>query len=149
MLDLEKLRSEVSKAHNKRLDANDPIFMFVTLNELLLANYLEQFKTQQDAQMEALQKQQAEFIKDSEEASRNLINKSMVAMQENYEAKETAFSETLEQRGQSMVKTIEEKLKGSFEQPKTSIQQQLLMLTPVVLLSIGLGMLVQKVCFSH
>jgi|GEM_PF-2499243 len=84
-IDIESLRSQVSRVHNKRLDANDPIFMMVTMNELLVANYLEQFKAMLEAQYKQQDIQAEEAIKSHLKGSTDLSNRLFKAMHEDFE----------------------------------------------------------------
>lgn len=84
-IDIESLRSEVYKVHNKRLDANDPVFMMVTMNEILIANYLEQFKAMLEVQNKQQDIQATEAIQKHLKGSTDLSNRLFQAMHEDFE----------------------------------------------------------------
>ena len=106
------IRQQVAREHHELLQPNDPILMMVTMNELLIANYLEQFKAMQEAQQEELRKSLLSVSQQSETVSTQLINRSLVAMQENYETKEKAFAAQLEAAGQNIVEKIGQEVTG-------------------------------------
>jgi len=97
MLTTQELQAEVYKRHNKRLSADDPIFMTVTMHELLLADYLEQCRAMQEAQMAEIQKNSLAVMDECEKIGTALINRSLIAMQQNYDAREKVFIAKLEQ----------------------------------------------------
>ena len=106
------IRQQVAREHHELLQPNDPILMMVTMNELLIANYLEQFKAMQEVQQEELRKSLLSVSQQSETVSTQLINRSLVAMQENYETKEKAFAAQLEAAGQNIVEKIGQEVTG-------------------------------------
>lgn len=108
----QRIRQQVAREHHELLEPNDPILMMVTLNDLLIANYLEQFKAMQEAQQEELRKSLLSVIQQSETISIQLINRSLVAMQENYETKEKAFTAQLESAGKKIVENIRQEVSG-------------------------------------
>jgi hypothetical protein len=97
MLTTEELRAEVYRRHHKRIDASDPIFMMITINELLLADYLEQCRAMQESQTAEIQKNSLTVMDECEKVGTALINRSLIAMQQNYEAREKVFIAKLEQ----------------------------------------------------
>ncbi len=108
----QRIRQQVAREHHELLQPNDPILMMVTMNELLIANYLEQFKAMQEVQQEELRKSLLSVSQQSETVSTQLINRSLVAMQENYETKEKAFAAQLEAAGQNIVEKIGQEVTG-------------------------------------
>lgn len=88
-LDIEAIRAQVSRVHNKRLDANDPIFMMITMNDLLVANYLEQFKAMLDVQNKQQDIQASEAINKHLKGSTDLSNRLFKAMHEDFEKTKT------------------------------------------------------------
>lgn len=69
-LDFEALRLEVAKRHNLLLDKSDPILAAVTLNELVLASFLDRAETaagEWEKRGAALMAQQVATVKDAAE----------------------------------------------------------------------------------
>lgn len=56
MVDFDEIRKEVAIKHGFVLDENDPVLVTVTLNKLMLRDYIEEMNEQQDAQDEKFKK---------------------------------------------------------------------------------------------
>lgn len=141
----QRIRQQVAREHHELLEPNDPILMMVTLNDLLIANHLEQFKAMQEAQQEELQKSLLSVIQQSETISTQLINRSLVAMQENYEAKEKAFAAQLEAAGQKIVENIRQEVSGI---QKTRNISETIVYTLALICAFILGIVI-KIVFIH
>jgi hypothetical protein len=138
MLTTEELRTEVYKRHHKRLGADDPIFMTVTINELLLADYLEQCRAMQEVQLTELHKQSLTVMDECEKIGTALINRSLVAMQQNYEAKEKAFIERFEQANSDFLEEV--RSAQLYRQPNQRLRQILIYFS-IASCCFGLGFL--------
>lgn len=84
-MDTQELTREIMKRHQVGLKPDDPIFVTLTLNELLLANHQEQFKAilEQQAKQHDLLAQEA--IKTHIQSSTDLSNRLLKAMHDDFE----------------------------------------------------------------
>jgi len=141
----QRIRQQVAREHHELLEPNDPILMMITMNELLIANYLEQFNAMQETQQDELRKSLLTVVQHSETISTQLINRSLVAMQENYEAKEKAFAAQVEAAGQKMVDNVRQEVLG-FQKARNTFE--IIAYSIALVLAFILGIMVKTV-FWH
>jgi len=77
MLNREQLCEELYRQHNKRVDVNDPIFMNITLNDLVLSHYLEKFQAHLEAQSSQVDELIVQRINESLELHNRQLNESL------------------------------------------------------------------------
>lgn len=77
MLNRERLCEELYRQHNKRVDVNDPIFMNITLNDLVLSHYLEKFQAHLEAQSAQVDEVMVKRINDSLELHNRQLNETL------------------------------------------------------------------------
>jgi hypothetical protein len=139
MLTTEELRAEVYKRHQKRLGLDDPIFMTVTMHELLLADYLEQCRAMQEAQMVEIHKNSLAVMDECEKVGTALINRSLIAMQQNYEAKEKVFIAKLEQINTEFLAKFQEAASLTLSANKMQSLKQIGFCTFLAIIFFALG----------
>ncbi len=88
-IDTQELVKELKMRHQVGLKPNDPIFVLLTMNELLLANYQEQFQAMLEAQNKQQEIQAEEAIKSHLNGSTDLSNRLFKAMHEDFEKTKT------------------------------------------------------------
>jgi hypothetical protein len=77
MLNRERLCEELYRQHNKRVDVNDPIFMNITLNDLVLSHYLEKFQAHLEAQSAQVDELMVKRINESLELHNRQLNENL------------------------------------------------------------------------
>ncbi len=98
MLDVEELRAEVYRKHGKRIDADDPIFMTVTMHQFLLSLYLEQYRTMQEIQLKELRDNLNFLLEKQETICTELLNRTLIKMNQNHNRTQKEFLNTLEKK---------------------------------------------------
>jgi len=88
-INTQELVHELQVRHQVGLKPNDPIFVLLTMNELLLANYQEQFQAMLEAQNKQQDIQAEEAIKSHLKGSTDLSNRLFKAMHEDFEKTKT------------------------------------------------------------
>jgi hypothetical protein len=73
LIDIERLIGEVAKRHNALLGRDDPIFMAVTLNELIIARALERIEATVEASQDQIAAGTAQQIAASKTIAASLI----------------------------------------------------------------------------
>ena len=68
VIDLEEVRKEVAMAHGTLLGENDPMLMTVTINEVILNQYVEMVAAQNAEYVEVVAAKNAEYVKAVEAA---------------------------------------------------------------------------------
>jgi hypothetical protein len=81
-INTQELVQELQMRHQVGLKPNDPIFVLLTMNELLLANYQEQFQAMLELQGKQQDIQAAEAIQSHLQESTNLSNRLLKALHE-------------------------------------------------------------------
>jgi len=84
-IDTQELVKELQMRHQVGLKPNDPIFVLLTMNELLLANYQEQFQAMLEIQGKQQDIQTEEAIKSHLKGSTDVSNRLLKAMHEDFE----------------------------------------------------------------
>jgi molecular chaperone DnaK (HSP70) len=95
-INTQELVKELQVRHQVGLKPNDPIFVLLTMNELLLANYQEQFQAMLETQGKQQDIQAEEAIKSHLKGSTDLSNRLFKAMHEDFEKTKTELKHLLQ-----------------------------------------------------
>jgi hypothetical protein len=129
MLDIEQLCSDVYRKHHKRLDPNDPIFMTITMNEMLMANYLEQFQA-------ALENHESMIQTKSKDIANAYLEKSAEQSNQLLTAMHTSFQNT-EERINAVVKQRIQEIQDQSNRANQKIAATVKMIQPIGYLCVG------------
>lgn len=94
----QRIRQVVAREHHEKLEPNDPILMTVTMNEVILANYLEQFQAALDVQLQQLETKVHEKFDAFLNADVQQSNSAISAMTSNFEATEKRINNAITER---------------------------------------------------
>lgn len=80
MMETQTLIEEIHKRHQVGLKPNDPVFVAVTLNELLLSHYLEKFQALLAEQNRLVASEGIERLNQASAMGSEMINRSLEAL---------------------------------------------------------------------
>ncbi|WP_373533443.1 hypothetical protein [Vampirovibrio sp.] len=80
MMETQVLIQEIQKKHQITLKPDDPVFVVVTLNELLLSHYLEKFQALLEKQNKLVASQGIERLNQASAMGSEMINRSLEAL---------------------------------------------------------------------
>ncbi|NNM59266.1 MAG: hypothetical protein HKM04_05575 [Legionellales bacterium] len=110
-MEINELIQEVAKRHHVILNPSDPIFATVTLNELVLAGYLEKMQSMLDVSQDKTAASCAEQITTSKVMAEKLVTQTSTYVTENVKKHLLEAGEAMRQEFQSALnKLSEEKL---------------------------------------
>ncbi|ELZ3581712.1 hypothetical protein UL135_002678 [Acinetobacter baumannii] len=84
-MDKDLLIQEVAKQHHVLLSPDDPIFITVTLNELILKDYLAQVEMKLSESEQTIYEMQAKTIQDSKTVAEQIVTNGAKYLHENFE----------------------------------------------------------------
>lgn len=80
MIETQVLIQEIQKQHQISLKPDDPVFVVVTLNDLLLSHYLEKFQAQLEEQNKLVASQGIERLNQASVMGSEMVNRSLESM---------------------------------------------------------------------
>jgi hypothetical protein len=80
MVETQVLIQEIQKKHQITLKPDDPVFVVVTLNDLLLSHYLEKFQAMLEAQNKLVVSEGIERLNQASAMGSEMINRSLEAL---------------------------------------------------------------------
>lgn len=113
-LNTEELAKELQLRHQVGIKPDDPVFLLLTLNELLLANYQEQFQALLETQGKQQEIQASKAIESHLQESTDHANRLFKAMHEDFEKTKIELKEVFQ--GQlTEIRTEKEKAVKEFQ----------------------------------
>lgn len=80
MIETQVLIQEIQRKHQLTLKPDDPVFVAVTLNDLLLSHYLEKFQAMLEAQNKLVVSEGIERLNQASAMGSEMINQSLEAL---------------------------------------------------------------------
>ncbi|WP_373533419.1 hypothetical protein [Vampirovibrio sp.] len=111
-MNTQALVEEIQKRHQVSLKPNDPIFAVLTLNELLLANHMEQIQVALEQQKNLLNEGSAERINTGFELVSEQANQVISAMNGTFQEAGNALCQKLDQTLSARLREFEKKAEG-------------------------------------
>lgn len=112
-MNTQALVEEIKKRHQVSLKPTDPIFAVLTLNELLLANHMEQIQAALEQQKNLLNEGSAERINTGFELVSEQANQVISAMNGTFQETGTALCQKLDQTLSARLREFEQKAQGN------------------------------------
>jgi ElaB/YqjD/DUF883 family membrane-anchored ribosome-binding protein len=114
----QELVKEIQKRHHVGLSPTDPIFVTLTLNELLLANYLEQFQAVLEQQQAQIRTELVENVNASLKLSADQSNQVLEAMNGTFEDAGQKIQTLIESTTNAQIQKIQQETQAGVTKVK-------------------------------
>ena len=139
-MEINDLIHEVAKRHQVILNTSDPIFVTITLNDLVLAAYLEKMQTMLDISQEKTALSCAEQIATSKAMAEKLVTQTSTYVTENVKKNLLDAGEAMRQEFQSALNTLSQEKRQAKQSQRQAMYIGLAAVAIIALLvGVGIG----------